>query len=538
MSEDFIIEKKGDKKIKYIKLQQLGEGGFGKCYKIKNEENNEIYAGKFLSKENLNNLTSQEFLKKRQKLYNEIKIHKSINHPNIVKYYHSFEDSDNLCILLEYCETDLGRILKKRKRLTELEVQYYLKHLIEALKYLHEQKIIHRDLKPSNILITKNMVLKLSDFGLAKETEDAKKESEYCGTEPYLAPEIFKFNYSYEIDIWSLGIIMYQLIYGVLPFKKNKEENLYNKLINKDYKFPEDIPVSNAAKDLIKQILVPNPIDRPKLDLILTHDFFKLGKSIPKFLSPDMASEKPSIDYIRQYMPEADDNGVVDKIVATTNLMNLEDDEEKNMNNKIIKYEDKEIWIKNFILKEKYGFAYRLNNDIYGIIFNDMTNFFISPDEKQFFEIKNNEIIFHENVLVNKELLYKKSILREIKKELEEEEKEGKEEEEVEVEQNEDSEDDTISTIFLKYYLITKYCLYFFFSNKNWQIIFGDKSQILFNDKNKVISYINDIKERIDCDINDIEQNKIKDNYFVKKYNYAKIIFNHEKEKAKKNINE
>ena len=251
-----------------------------------------------------------------------------------------------------------------------------------------------------------------------------------------------------------------------------------------------------------------------------------------------MASEKPSIDYIRQYMPEADDNGVVDKIVATTNLMNLEDGDEKNMNNKIIKYEDKEIWIKNFILKEKYGFAYRLNNDIYGIIFNDMTNFFISPDEKQFFEIKNNEIIFHENVLVNKELLYKKSILREIKKELEEEEKEGKEEEEVEVEQNEDSEDDTISTIFLKYYLITKYCLYFFFSNKNWQIIFGDKSQILFNDKNKVISYINDIKERIDCDINDIEQNKIKDNYFVKKYNYAKIIFNHEKEKDKKNINE
>ena len=94
-------------------------------------------------------------MKKRQKLYNEIKIHKSINHPNIVKYYHSFEDSDNLCILLEYCETDLGRILKKRKRLTELEVQYYLKHLIDALKYLHEQKIIHRDLKPSNILITK-----------------------------------------------------------------------------------------------------------------------------------------------------------------------------------------------------------------------------------------------------------------------------------------------------------------------------------------------------------------------------------------------
>ena len=220
-SKDIIIEEKiinrNDdlEKIKYSRGRFLGEGAFAKCYELTCLTNNKIFAGKIIRKSHLKKS------KQKSKLIKEIKIHRSLKHPNIVNFERYFEDEKNVYILLELCKNKtLRELLKKRVKLTELEVQYYLVQLIKALRYLQSKRIIHRDLKLSNIFLTEKMELKLGDFGLAAELDSNKKKKKtVCGTPNYIAPEILneKF-YQYEVDIWSLGVIIYTLLIGKNPF--------------------------------------------------------------------------------------------------------------------------------------------------------------------------------------------------------------------------------------------------------------------------------------------------------------------------------
>ena len=171
---------------KYRKIRLLGKGGFARCYEVIEEETNHCSAAKVIPKKNL--IKSRA----KQKLISEIKIHKSIKHENIVKFEHYFEDAENVYILIELCPNQtLNDLLKRRKRLTELEVQYYLLQMVKALKYLHNLKIIHRDLKLANLFLSDNMQLKLGDFGLATKLEfEGERKRSLCGTPNYIAPEI------------------------------------------------------------------------------------------------------------------------------------------------------------------------------------------------------------------------------------------------------------------------------------------------------------------------------------------------------------
>ena len=156
------------------------------------------------------------------------KIHKSIHHENIVNFEHYFEDTDNVYMLIELCPNQtLHELLKRRKTITELEVQYYVYQIVKALQYLHNLKIIHRDLKLANLFLTENMILKLGDFGLATKIEfDGERKRSLCGTPNYIAPEVLdgKTGHSFEVDIWGLGIIMYVLLIGKLPFETNNKK--------------------------------------------------------------------------------------------------------------------------------------------------------------------------------------------------------------------------------------------------------------------------------------------------------------------------
>ena len=196
----------------------LGKGGFAKCHEIRAIKTGQTFAAKIIDKSSLTKSRS------RQKIASEIAIHKSLNHPNIVRFEKNFEDSQKIYILLEVCPNQtLRELLKKRKRLHELEVQCYMSQLINAVKYIHSQKVLHRDLKLSNLFLGPKLELKVGDFGLAAKLDsEGEKRRTVCGTPNYIAPEVLNSKvcgHSFEADIWSIGVILYTLLVGRPPFE-------------------------------------------------------------------------------------------------------------------------------------------------------------------------------------------------------------------------------------------------------------------------------------------------------------------------------
>ena len=430
--EEKIIKVTGDFQIrKYYKGRLLGKGGFAKCYEFVCAENKKNFAAKVIAKSSL--VKSRA----KQKLISEIKIHKSLHHPQIVTFEHYFEDTENVYILLEMCQNQtLNELLKRRKRLTEIEVQCYIVQLIKALKYLHSHRVIHRDLKLGNLFLTDKMELKVGDFGLATKLDfEGERKRTVCGTPNYIAPEILdgKSGHSYEVDIWSLGVIVYTLIIGKPPFETHDVKTTYKRIKMNNYSFPEGAVISEAAKNLITEILVTDPSKRPTLDQILTHDFFNQGTSIPKLLPTSTLACTPSLSYIRQFMPEAGPNGIVTKpldtntfshqkmqsdrtgvdiqkrpmttttnnypygsTVSSNNPNTMRDGDKKmktdfqlnsNTNNTAnstnLKVPD--TWVKKWVdYSSKYGLGYLLSNGFFGVFFNDSSKIILEPKSGAF----------------------------------------------------------------------------------------------------------------------------------------------------------
>jgi polo-like kinase 1 len=301
--EERISKVSGDFAIKrYARGKLLGKGGFAKCYEITNLETKKAMAAKIIVKSSLTKSRA------RQKLISEIKIHKSLHHENIVGFEHVFEDQENVYILLEICANQtLSELLKRRKRLTELEVQCYVVQIISALKYLHGNRVIHRDLKLGNLFLSDKMEIKIGDFGLATKLEfDGEKKRTICGTPNYIAPEILdgKIGHSYEVDVWSLGVICYTLLVGKPPFETPDVKTTYKKIRMNSYSFPDHVPLSDSAKELITRILNLDPARRPTLDEIIQHPFFNNGGTIPKLLPVSTLACPPSASYLRQFLSQ------------------------------------------------------------------------------------------------------------------------------------------------------------------------------------------------------------------------------------------
>ena len=200
----------------------------------------------------------------------------------------------------------MNELLRRRKRLTELEVQCYMVQILNSLKYLHSHRVIHRDLKLGNLFLSDKMEIKVGDFGLATKLEfEGERKRTICGTPNYIAPEILegKNGHSYEVDIWSLGVIMYTLLIGKPPFETSDVKTTYRKIKMNVYEFPEQILISNAAKTLIEKILNTDPVKRPSIDEILGSEFFNNGATIPKLLPVSTLACPPSSSYTRQFLP-------------------------------------------------------------------------------------------------------------------------------------------------------------------------------------------------------------------------------------------
>ena len=215
-----------------------------------------------------------------------------MKHDHICEYKHFFEDRNNCYILLELCHNQsMNEMIKRRKRLTEPETVYFMIQLINSVKYMHDSFVIHRDLKLGNLFLDRNMNIKVGDFGLATRLEsEEEKRKTICGTPNYIAPEVIQGSreergHSFEVDVWSMGVILYTTLYGKPPYESKDVKATYKRIIANDYYFPSTAEVSDEAKDLITSMLQSNPADRPKLDELMRHPFF--DAQCPEFLPPN-----------------------------------------------------------------------------------------------------------------------------------------------------------------------------------------------------------------------------------------------------------
>ena len=302
--QDYILDPE-TKKL-YKKGKKIGGGGFGEVYQFIDNETGEISAAKIISLKKLENPQSNEAFR------NEYKFNNSLNYKYICKCYSTFKDNQNAYFILEYQPNKtLTELINNRYSLTEIEVKHYCYELLLAIEYLHSRNIIHRDIKLSNVLLSDKMEVKLCDFGLAIENNSNSNKT-ICGTPNYIAPEIlnqkYSTNYSFEIDIWSFGVILYSLFFHKTPFESQAKGKTKKNIENIIYSFPEKTPINENAKNLIRKIFVKDPSQRPTIREIKGSSFFNNGNGIPKYLPSSTRNIKLSDEYMINYVNDAINN--------------------------------------------------------------------------------------------------------------------------------------------------------------------------------------------------------------------------------------
>ena len=245
----------------------IGKGGFGEVWKVENKVTKNKYVVKIISKQNI--------IKKKlnNQLNIELEINYKVNHPHIVKLLNHFEDDENFYLLMHYASKgQLFNQIRKEGRLDERTAAQCLIELISALKYLHsfDPPIIHRDIKPENILLDEFSRVKLSDFGWSNYYTEDEIRKTYCGTPDYISPEMInKSGHDTSVDVWSLGILIFELLSGKPPFSGRNQQELFSNIRNHRLEWPSDFPP--LAKNLVLLILKENPKERITLNQIIEH---------------------------------------------------------------------------------------------------------------------------------------------------------------------------------------------------------------------------------------------------------------------------
>ena len=314
-------------KIRHFKLGNLiGQGSYGKVYEALDEERGQLIAVKIIDKNRLNNINYSI-----TKIESEIEILSKLHHKNIVKYYGSSQSKNHLQIYFEYCENgSIEKMLKNYKKFSEKIIQKYTKEMLEGLEYLHAHSIIHRDIKGGNILVDRNGICKLSDFGVSKKIkDDLDKTNSYSikGTPNYMAPEIVKNNdiITRFSDIWSLGCTVIEMINGKPPWShiKNPFKVLFQIANSKS---PPDIPknCSFNLRNFISCCLKINPYERLNVCQLLRHPFI-IGDNF--YQIKDISSNNS------EFGDNSITSGDIDKIIIFQNNKS-ENEKHNNSNNR------------------------------------------------------------------------------------------------------------------------------------------------------------------------------------------------------------
>ena len=266
--ESFVIINKGDITQLYEVVKKIGEGSFGKIYKVKNKQSGDIRAMKQIMKNKIPNI---------EKFQNEIRILAMVDHPNIVRLFEVIEDDKYFNLIQELCTG--GELLKKIQttQLKEKDIAKIFNQIMSAVAYCHEKGIVHRDLKLENILFASenpDSPIKIIDFGFSvllgknelnkdkNNNNDLKKYGfkrmkSKVGTLYYISPEIIKGSYDEKCDIWACGVILFILLCGYPPFNGSSDKEVYNIITQVKYDFNQPMwkNVSKYAKELIKNML-------------------------------------------------------------------------------------------------------------------------------------------------------------------------------------------------------------------------------------------------------------------------------------------
>ncbi|CDW81651.1 carbon catabolite derepressing protein [Stylonychia lemnae] len=257
----------------------LGQGTFGKVKQGIHIHTEQKVAIKILEKKKIKDVNDVE------RVTREIHILKIVRHPNIIQLYEIIETQSKLYLIMEHCSNgELFDYITSRNRLKEEEACRLFQQLIAGIEYIGELGIAHRDVKPENLLLDDFKNLKIVDFGLSNTFKPGEKLSTACGSPCYAAPELIrgKEYIGQKADIWSAGVVLYTEVCGYLPFEDQNTQSLYQKILKADFKLPSFL--SKEVKDLILQILVPDPDLRFGIKQIKQHKWFNIYKP-PKEIS-------------------------------------------------------------------------------------------------------------------------------------------------------------------------------------------------------------------------------------------------------------
>ncbi|XP_055283978.1 serine/threonine-protein kinase Nek1 isoform X6 [Moschus berezovskii] len=272
---------------KYIRVQKIGEGSFGKAILVRSTEDGRQYVIKEINISRMSN-------KEREESRREVAVLANMQHPNIVQYRESFEENGSLYIVMDYCEGgDLFKRINAQKGILFQEDQIldWFVQICLALKHVHDRKILHRDIKSQNIFLTRDGTIQLGDFGIARVLNSTVELARTCiGTPYYLSPEICENKpYNNKSDIWALGCVLYEMCTLKHAFEAGNMKNLVLKIISGSFP-PVSLHYSYDLRSLLSQLFKRNPRDRPSVNSILEKGF--IAKRIEKFLSPQLIAEE------------------------------------------------------------------------------------------------------------------------------------------------------------------------------------------------------------------------------------------------------
>ena len=338
--------------------EELGAGSFGHVYIVTHKTTKAKYAIKAIDKRNKSNQNEKPYFRR------EIEVMYKIHHPNVVKLYGHFEDNNYCYFIMEYiAKGNIYQLIPhdNKKRLNAKIVASLMKDVISSVYYLHHMKpiIIHRDIKPENVLLGDNLVAKLTDFGWSNYMQEDEKRQTVCGTPIYLAPEIIKEDgHDEKVDIWCIGVLLFELITGNVPFQGNDIDTLKENILHLRISWPKDINID--AKNLIKKILKLDPNSRISLEEMLKHPFFTkyFPNAVKDLIKPEDQGE------CKTFIISKDDPSIWEPFIKSkeniNETKNEKENEKKSRGNtppekeKEIKLKDETKDYENNVMKEQY----------------------------------------------------------------------------------------------------------------------------------------------------------------------------------------
>lgn len=320
----------------YRLLKTIGKGNFAKVKLARHVLTGKEVAVKIIDKTQLNSSSLQ-------KLFREVRIMKVLNHPNIVKLFEVIETEKTLYLVMEYASGgEVFDYLVAHGRMKEKEARAKFRQIVSAVQYCHQKFIVHRDLKAENLLLDADMNIKIADFGFSNEFTFGNKLDTFCGSPPYAAPELFqgkKYD-GPEVDVWSLGVILYTLVSGSLPFDGQNLKELRERVLRGKYRIP--FYMSTDCENLLKKFLILNPSKRGTLEQIMRDRWMNVGheddelkpyiEPLPDYKDPKRTELMVTMGYSREEIQDSLINQKYNEVMATYLLLGHKSSELDNDN--------------------------------------------------------------------------------------------------------------------------------------------------------------------------------------------------------------